>query len=57
MKAISLISKENVDMLASILSSVETRENRLWTMENEAYWAGTKQPIWAMTWSKAAVRM
>lgn len=49
MNAISLISTEKVDMFASIESSVDVRENRLCTIGNEAYSAGTKHPICAMT--------
>lgn len=45
MKAISLISTEKVDIFASMQSSVEVREKRLWMIGNEAYSAGTKHPI------------
>ena len=44
-KAISCISVEKVDMLASMLSSVDTREKRLCMTGNAPYWTGTKHPI------------
>jgi hypothetical protein len=56
MKLISLISVEKVDIFACMLSSVETREKRLWMMGNAAYSAGTKLPTWAMICNKAIAR-
>lgn len=45
MNAISLISREKVDRLLSILSSLEILVKILWTMGKDAYSAGTKLPI------------
>jgi hypothetical protein len=57
MKAISLISAANVDTLASILSSIETRAKSCRIIEKLAYIAGTKLPIWAMIVISAIDRM
>jgi len=56
MKAISLISTEKVDMLPSILSSVDTLAKRLCVMGKAAYCAGTNEPICAITCRSATVR-
>ncbi len=57
MNAASLISKENVDMFPSILSSVDTLANSWLWMGKEAYEAGTKLPICAMTAMRATDRI
>jgi hypothetical protein len=48
MKAISLISREKLDILLSMLSSIDTRANSLRMIGNVADSAGTKHPICAM---------
>lgn len=57
MKAISRISSEKVDIFASMLSSVDILTNSCWIIENDAYWAGTKQPICAITCKREIIRM
>ena len=57
MNAVSLISDANVETFASMQSSIETLANNWSTIGNDAYCAGTKLPIWAITVIRAMERM
>lgn len=57
MKAVSRISAAKVETLASMQSSMDTRAKSRSTMEKDAYCAGTKLPICAITVIRAIERM
>jgi hypothetical protein len=57
MNAVSLISDANVETFASMQSSIETLANNWSTIGKDAYSAGTKLPIWAITVIRAMERM
>jgi len=52
----AITSREKVEELVSMSSSLPMRE-KIWSaIRNEAYSAGTNEPIWAMIWVSAICR-